>query len=300
MASKTGKKLFDIMIISDDGKIRKYRVSPKLIKAFIVLNIILVLLLVLSIFASIFLYGKIKKIEKSYSKQSLLVLELKNKNSRYQNSLDLYSKKINNIYTKIASIEYYSDKFLKNIGAKNKKIKKITLDKYPILENQIYDTYINFIDEKTDILEEKLLYSYSTYQKNESILLSTPSIWPVRGWLSSYFGEREDPFTKKKRFHDGIDIANNPGTPIKATANGVVTFSGENGGYGNVIIIKHNYQLETRYAHLQASIVVPKQKVKKGEVIGYLGNTGRSSGPHLHYEVRKYHIPINPMNYILE
>ncbi len=303
MSLKIDKKLFDVIVVSsNDGQIKKYKLSKRSIKLFFVSNLILIIVLVLSMIVSVLLYTKYMRVTSLYEKEISINNILKERNFQYKSFLDLSIQKMDKIYQKISSIEYYGNKLLNNMNIPKKNIKnEISFPRYDsILEIDMYDTYFSFIDEKMEQLEKTIPYSYSSYRENENILLSTPSIWPVRGWLSSYFGKRIDPFTQAEKFHEGLDIANNVGLPIKVTANGVVIFSGEKGGYGNVIIVKHNYSLETRYAHLQSSIVSVGQRVKKGELIGYLGNSGRSSGPHLHYEVRKNGIPVNPMNYILK
>ncbi len=134
---------------------------------------------------------------------------------------------------------------------------------------------------------------------NNDVLLSTPSIWPADGFLSSNFGGRSSPFTGRGQAHKGIDIANRPGTPIWAPARGVVTFAGSDGAYGLSIVIDHGNNVTTRYAHMQKLLVKDGQFVQRGEAIGAMGSSGRSTGPHLHYEVRLGGVPVNPMRYIL-
>ena len=134
---------------------------------------------------------------------------------------------------------------------------------------------------------------------NREMLASTPSIWPTEGWLSSKFGNRRSPFTGQREFHKGIDISAPQGTPIFATAKGRVTKAGHDGGYGKILVLEHGFGLKTIYAHMQKFAVNKGQEVERGELIGYVGNTGRSTGPHLHYEVRLNNVPVNPANYIL-
>ncbi len=100
--------------------------------------------------------------------------------------------------------------------------------------------------------------------------------------------------------HEGLDIANHPGTPIKATADGVVTFANTKAGYGQTVILDHGYGLQTWYAHTRTMLVKGGQKIRRGETIALLGNSGRSTGPHCHYEVRVNGIPVDPLSYILE
>ncbi|MGI3184038.1 DUF5930 domain-containing protein [Nioella aestuarii] len=116
--------------------------------------------------------------------------------------------------------------------------------------------------------------------------------------LSSPFGYRRDPFNGGSRLHTGVDMAGPTGTPIHATADGVVSFAGRQSGYGNIIVIQHAFGFETRYAHLHRIRVTEGQRVSRGDRIGDMGSTGRSTGPHLHYEVRTGDTPRNPMNYI--
>ncbi len=130
------------------------------------------------------------------------------------------------------------------------------------------------------------------------LLASTPSIWPTKGWLSSRFGYRSSPFTQKKEFHKGIDISTRKGAPILSPANGLVIFAGWKNGYGRVIVMKHGNGLKTKYAHLSKFLVKKSQYVKKGETIGLVGNSGRTTGSHLHYEVHLNNVPVNPLRYI--
>lgn len=135
-------------------------------------------------------------------------------------------------------------------------------------------------------------------ENQKRVLASIPSIWPAKGWLSSRFGQRTSPFTGKEEFHEGIDISARMSTPIVVTADGVVAFSGREQGYGRVIKIDHGHGLSSKYAHLQKPLVKQGQRVKRGESIGLVGNTGKTTGAHLHYEVHVDGVPVNPLRYI--
>jgi len=141
------------------------------------------------------------------------------------------------------------------------------------------------------------LFKYIKEQQN--ILASTPAIRPATGWTTSRFGYRISPFTGRREFHKGFDIANRKGTPIIATANGTVTFTGKKGSYGNIVVIDHGHGMVTRYGHNDKILVKRNDKVKRGDTIALVGNTGRSTGPHVHYEVHLNGIPVNPEKYIL-
>jgi hypothetical protein len=131
-------------------------------------------------------------------------------------------------------------------------------------------------------------------------LAATPSIMPVRGWVTSHFGYRLDPFSGRRSLHRGLDVAARKGTPIVAPAEGVVSFSGPYGGFGNTVIVFHGYGISTLYAHAQDLLVRSGQRVNRGDVLGTVGNTGRSTGAHLHYEVRVNGIQVDPRKYILD
>ncbi len=141
---------------------------------------------------------------------------------------------------------------------------------------------------------------YSKLNQDVTRLRRTPSIAPVnKGYLTSSFGVRPDPFTRKRRMHHGQDFGVLSGTPVYATADGVVKSSRGNSGYGETIVLSHGYGIRTIYAHLSRYTVKPGDTVKRGELIAYSGNTGRSTGPHLHYEVRVNNVPVNPRHYFL-
>ena len=127
---------------------------------------------------------------------------------------------------------------------------------------------------------------------------SAPNLWPVEGQVTGSFGERIDPFNGEGAFHSGVDIGSNIGHPVIAPADGVVTFSDMLGGYGRAIMINHGNGISTRYGHLAGFAVTAGQAVHRGDIIGYVGDSGRSTGPHLHYEVRINDIPVNPYKYL--
>jgi len=127
---------------------------------------------------------------------------------------------------------------------------------------------------------------------------SSPDLWPVEGQITGSFGERIDPFNGEGAFHSGVDIATNYGQPVLAPADGIVAFADFMGGYGREVVLDHGRGVTTRYGHLANFAVAPGQHVRRGDVIGYVGLSGRSTGPHLHYEVRINDIPVNPHKYL--
>lgn len=125
-----------------------------------------------------------------------------------------------------------------------------------------------------------------------------PSLWPIQGPIASSFGERQDPINGEGRFHSGIDIDAPYGTPVRATGDGEVSSAAMGAGYGREVVLNHGHDLLTVYGHLSAIAVLPGQHVTRGEVIGYVGQSGRATGPHLHYEVRIHNVPVNPHKYL--
>jgi murein DD-endopeptidase MepM/ murein hydrolase activator NlpD len=144
-------------------------------------------------------------------------------------------------------------------------------------------------------LESHLHILERNVEKRESLMNATPSIWPVHGWLSAGYGMRTDPFSGGRDFHPGLDISADPGTPILATAAGTVEMAARSGDYGNLVIVNHGYGIVTRYGHLSKFAVWPGREVKRGDVLGYVGATGRATGPHLHYEVLANGRLMNPL-----
>lgn len=147
-----------------------------------------------------------------------------------------------------------------------------------------------------EVRQQELLHKL---RANREALASVPSIWPIEGFITSRFGGRADPFTGRNEQHKGIDISARTGTPIYAPGKGTVIFSGVENGYGNSVLVQHGGGITTRYAHMSRRAVTEGQTVQRGDVLGYVGSTGRSSGPHLHYEVRLNGVNVDPLRYIL-
>ena len=180
---------------------------------------------------------------------------------------------------------------------------KYDLLSYPALAKQVYE-------QSYEVLEITRIYnaSYDTIlklsQQKDLLMRAMPIIMPVdrrRISIRSGFGWRRDPFTKGYRFHQGLDLAGRIGTPIYATADGLVLDPYANSsmsGYGKVVVINHGFGYQTLYGHLSKILVKPGDKVKRGQIIGHMGSTGRSKGPHLHYEIHYKGTPVNPINYL--
>lgn len=153
---------------------------------------------------------------------------------------------------------------------------------------------------ETQLKEQSVIDLWESLSERQSLINATPNIKPARGWLTSRFGYRISPFTGKATMHAGLDIAAAPGSPVYAPADGVVSFAGYDQGYGKLVSIDHGYGVSTRFGHSSQIYVQVGQKVSKWDVIAAVGNTGRSTGPHLHYEVRINGTPVDPINFILD
>jgi murein DD-endopeptidase MepM/ murein hydrolase activator NlpD len=168
---------------------------------------------------------------------------------------------------------------------------RATIDEFATLRNQAMSGRIS------RALESGLDSSYSG---DWTVLADAPSLWPIDGRLASGFGERQDPINGEGAFHSGVDIDAPWGTPVRAAGDGVVIATNQGTGYGKEITIDHGHDVTTIYGHLSAIAIVPGEHVTRGQIIGYVGQTGRATGPHLHYEVRVHNVPVNPHKYLRE
>ena len=166
---------------------------------------------------------------------------------------------------------------------------KLTIDQFYVLRTQAMSGRIS------RALEGGLSPSFTG---DWTALADAPSLWPLEGRVASGFGQRQDPINGEGAFHSGIDIDAPVGTPVRAAADGDVTEASMNAGYGREIMLDHGHDVLTLYGHLSAMAVVVGQHVMRGQVIGYVGQSGRATGPHLHYEVRVHKVAVNPHKYL--
>ena len=215
------------------------------------------------------------------------VVELKEFDRRLRTMVNIEQSEDNSLFLGVGGSD---PKLMNPDSALDRSRRKLIPLMHKSLDN--LDTEVSLQkDEKEDLLR--------FLEDQKSMLARTPSIWPTRGWISSDFGYRLSPFTNEKEFHKGLDICNKMNAPIVAPADGVVSSSGWDYGYGKTLHIEHGYGITTRYAHLEKILVKKGQVVKRGQVIALVGETGRTTGPHLHYEVHLNGVPVNPLRYIL-
>jgi murein DD-endopeptidase MepM/ murein hydrolase activator NlpD len=156
------------------------------------------------------------------------------------------------------------------------------------------------LEEEMSSRAEGLLELTRFVEAKRDVLAATPAIWPVEGLLTDAFGMRRSPFTGQTEMHEGLDLAAPLGTPVRAAADAVVTFAGPLASFGIVVSLRHGHGFTTLYAHLGRTTVKPGQRLTRGATIGHIGLTGRTTGPHVHYEVHHRGTPVNPMLYIVD
>jgi murein DD-endopeptidase MepM/ murein hydrolase activator NlpD len=301
MASKKSTILF---LPGGSSKVRRISLSNRLI--FILTS--LLLLIIGSLLWLITDYRKIKT-------QIPELRQLQKENIMQKTQLIALCKEINHANQKIAALQKFDhklrimtnlepsgkqDQFL-GVGGPNASALK---PEYQLEE--VHNGLIRQMHQSLENLDAEIAVTgisqtelNNFLRKQKSLLASTPSIRPTQGWVSSGFGYRISPFTNKREFHKGLDIATRIGTPIIAPADGLVVFAGREGNYGKMMTINHGYNLKTRYGHLHKFRVNKGTSVKRGQIIAEVGNTGRCTGPHLHYEVLLNGVPVNPLRYIL-
>ena len=155
------------------------------------------------------------------------------------------------------------------------------------------------LQSETFAQEQSLSELEKELESKKDVLAHTPSIWPVAGWVTSNFGFRTNPFTGLSQMHEGLDVSNRVGTPIIAPADGIVSDVGNDNAHGRIVVLSHGFGITSRFSHLSKANVKVGQKVRRGDKIAEVGMSGKTTGPHLHYEVRLSGIPANPIRYIL-
>ncbi len=239
--------------------------------------------------------------------------EIKLENCRLRDSMDLFAQETEDLKLQLAQMSILSSeiKALAEISSLDQELKGSSLffEEQELTHNIIagrggnpvldrVHINISMLQQSIPQKKEQLFQIKNDLQEYQRELACTPSIWPTRGKISSPFGLRNSPFTGKKEFHYGLDIAAPSGTPIYAAADGKIIEAKYRRGTGNVIIIDHGYSFKTLYAHLSRFGITQGEIVQKGQVIGYIGSTGLSTGPHLHYEVHVKGVAVNPVDFL--
>jgi murein DD-endopeptidase MepM/ murein hydrolase activator NlpD len=298
------KEFYTFLIIpKKTSSTKKITISGNLVRS---LSICLMVIILFAMYTS-YDYIKIKR-----EKAELARLRQQTKEQKIQ--IENLDTKVNNFAVKMDELAQYDKqvRVLANIEDKRNRGQILGIGGSPGLENRVESRMeadqkilIANIDKNVDQLTEDATDQRRSYNEllkflkhQKSIREATPSIWPVRGWVTSEFGSRVSPLARASEFHKGIDIATRMGVQIVAPADGMVTEVTYDREMGHMIIINHSHGMTTWYGHLMKGAVKEGSFVKKGTVIGYIGNSGRSTGSHLHYSVFLNGVPVNPRKYL--
>lgn len=214
--------------------------------------------------------------------------------NRMQQKLDYYSSQFMEMKSSMIALKKAETEFrsLFSVKSKEKILESLDTSDTGSIDMESLKQEIKLSMETIGEIKDYL-------SQQRDLYVSTPRGWPVDGGhISSSFGSRNHPRSGDHQFHSGVDIAAEPGKPVKATADGIVSFSGWSGGSGNLVALEHGFGYSTYYAHNKMLVVKVGQKVKRGDIIGYIGSTGNSTGPHVHYEVWRDSKPMNPSAYL--
>lgn len=286
---ETAYNLF--VIPGKDGRVRKLQLSPRQIRW-------LCGAVLLSFFFFVFnLVGfwYYRSLYSSFEGERMAVVAFE------QEKIDL-SHKMAILEKTLAETEKMTGKLAAMVGTERVELQKgvgpIPVEKFDP-KKKTSEPGLDRLEDRAFSLQAKVSDLYKIQEDRLNYLLSTPSLWPVKGWVTSDFGFRRSPFNLAPDFHEGIDIAAQWGTPIIASAAGVVTYAGYRGGLGRAVIIDHGFGLKSYYGHTSAVFVHEGQKIGRGTKIARVGTTGHSTGPHLHYEIHMDGVPVDPMKYIV-
>jgi len=299
------KKITIVFLPDGARKIRQIKIPKLLIRLFLLLFISAAALLAWT-------FNDYYKIKARISTH----IQLREKNRQQEMQLALLVRKIDQINSKMVELKKFDHKLKVMVNletGENEDVQFLGIGgSDPSLINPEYSieeahkNLVRLMHRSLDNLNteiavqtEEMTELYDFLEGQKCMFACTPSIWPAKGWVSSRFGYRISPFTNEKEFHNGLDVSARTGSTIISPADGVVSSVGKSYGFGNILTINHGYGLKTKYAHLKKALVKKGQAVKRGQKIALMGISGRSTGPHLHYEVHLKGVPVNPLRYIL-
>ena len=291
-------KLTILLVPQKDGKIFRVELSSFLIKTFVFLALISIIISAIISIDYFIIREKSKnqrKLERLLMLQTIKIQEINNQLLKKQTeleNLEEFDRKL-----RLITGQQESTTRIRYIGNNSNGIGSENGDNFEQLD---LNHKLRKLDLDTKLREISFFQLGAYLQERQDKLARTPSIRPTKGHISSRFGKRIDPFTGKIKMHRGLDFSNRRYTPIYAPADGVVVNTFVNGGFGEFLVIDHGYDIVTRYGHLAKYEVQVGQKVKRGDLIARIGNTGRSTAPHLHYEVLVDDQHVNPEKYLLE
>ncbi len=307
------KKTLTVLIFDSTGNKVRQASLPKLV---LPVSVLLFFGMTILLFLGLFNYHRLQDENKIIHDLRARLTVKEELVAQQQDQIDNFSNKICDLNSKLAELHNFEKKIrvIANLDPKDKGEELFgvggsnpeDLDPGTFVEKQHQDLVrdmhvrINAIDRAADDQQASFSSIFGHLEEKRNLLAATPSIRPVTGWISSSFGYRSSPFTHRREFHRGMDIATHAGEPIVAPADGAIIFAGKKGLMGNMVTIDHGFGMVTRYGHIQKFLKKRGERVKRGETIALVGNTGRSTGPHLHYEVRLNGVAVNPKNYFFD
>ena len=306
-------KKYTVLFIDDKGTpVRESRLSRRSIRLVTAVAIILIGIVATGTHRYI-------NMQRALADKDALLAQIDQQNSAIENQrhqIQTFAEEINNLKLSLRSLNDFETKIriIANLEHKTDQASLFAVggsmpddldpnlplsQDHDRLVRKMHD-HMETVHQVSSLQEDSFTSLLKSLESKRNLLAATPSLRPTTGWISSRFGYRVSPFTGRKEFHKGLDIATRKGTPIIAPADGVVTFSGKKWLMGNMMTVDHGYGMLTRYGHIYKLKKNKGDRVKRGEVIALVGNTGRSTGPHLHYEVRLNGVLVNPNKYILD
>jgi murein DD-endopeptidase MepM/ murein hydrolase activator NlpD len=295
-------RFYTIMIVPENAqKPRQIHVPAWLIRVTLILLPILILLAVTILLDYRYIASQVSENR-----------DLQAENRKLRQDVQLYQSRLDSMESSLERIENFSSrlKMITNLMDRDQLSQQVEsplpssviAEKAPVSRSS-NPVEINFdeLTNKSYALEQNLHELYELLSDQRSFLNALPTKKPSDGVFTSGFGIRVSPMGDgAEKMHEGLDIAANVGTPIRSPAAGTIIFAGKKSGYGQIVMVDHGYGLETWYGHTSKVLVKPGQKIKRGQSIALVGNSGRSTGAHVHYEVHVNGIPVDPINYILE
>ncbi len=297
------KKFYTVLVLPDaSSQIRKFHIAKPLLGALAVAASLIFVAFLFFIYQAVSLNGhmlELRRLRVTASQQAHLLekidrlgnemVRLREFDFRLRTAAGLEAKEGESSFLGVGGADSLSSRALMVAAVAHQTPSTDNLTKeLDRLSREMNDRSKSF-QELIDQLEAK-----------RSVLASTPTIWPVKGWLTAGFGYRRSPFTGQRQMHEGVDISNTVGTPVVAPADGLVSYTGPLGGFGNVISIDHGHRISTFYGHLHRQRVSQGQRVRRGDVIAFVGTTGRATGPHLHYEIQVNGSAVDPSKYVID
>lgn len=297
------KKFYTVLVLPDaSSQIRKFHIAKPLLGALAVTASLIFVAFLFFIYQAVSLNGhmlELRRLRGTASQQAHLLekidrlgnemVRLREFDLRLRTAAGLEAKEGENSFLGVGGADSLSSRALMVAAVAHQTPSTDDLTKeLDRLSREMNDRSKSF-QELIDQLEAK-----------RSVLASTPTIWPVKGWLTAGFGYRRSPFTGLRQMHEGVDISNTVGTPVIAPADGLVSYAGPLGGFGNVISIDHGHKISTFYGHLHRQRVSQGERVRRGDVIAFVGTTGRATGPHLHYEIQVNGSAVDPSKYVID